>query len=438
MTLSVDSSTKFQTIDGFGGAGVFQDPPGYPTSTSNHLYATLGLNIFRSELCTVFTPSIQGWPLIGGTPDGPGDFSVEKQAYDAGCRKFLVSVWINGTDTDGAGPFSWNSGGNNSVLDTGHYDDACTAITDFLSRLLAAGVTNAKLYVSPANEPDITPSYPQTQWSTSQLITFVKSHLGPALATWGAAHSTWQAASGQTAPQIIVAEVSQWSSFATWVAAFEADSIALGYIGYYATHQYAGGSVSAPPGTISRPIWQTECSGQDAFSSNMSNGMTVAGWIHNALTTGNAQAWLWWVMESDNDTTNGGLIGSITTPSILTKRSYVLGNYAKFITPTSQRINATSAPSGVNITAFLRPDKNIVIVCVNTNGTSTALSVSLTSIAVSNFTPWITDANNNLTKHSSIAVSSNTFSATLNATSVTTFISDIATTVSTSFITFSH
>jgi O-glycosyl hydrolase len=411
----VDDTSPQQTIDGFGGSGAFQPNGGWPTASADHLFGNLGLNIYRSELSTQFTPSIQGFSLSDNPTNGAGDFSAEGQFYSYGGRHFLLSVWINAVDTTG-GPWPWNSGGENSVLDSGHYADACTAITTWCTNLINALGPGCQIYISPANEPDITPGYAQTSWSTSLLVAFVKNNLGPAIATWAAANPT------QLKPKLVVNETANWSAFSTWVAAFEADSTALAFVDYYATHQYSSGAVSSPPSTISKPIWETECSGQDGFDSSMSNGMTVAGWIHNALTTGNARAWLWWVFESDNDSTNGGLIGSTSTPAILTKRSYVLGHWSKFVLPGSTRIAVTNSPSGVNVTAFRRSDNKLVIVAVNTNGSGTAVTFSMTAIGESSVTPWITDASNNLAVQTAIAVEDDHFSTTLGANSVTTFL----------------
>lgn len=417
--LLVNASTKFQPIDGFGGSGAFETPPGWSGSNADHFFTTLGLNMYRSELSTQFTPSIQGFSLatLSSGPNGAGDFSPELEAWNRGCRNFLLSVWVNAVDTTG-GPWPWNIGSKNGVLDSAHYTDACTAITTWMDNAVAAGLTGCQFFISPANEPDITPSYAQTAWSTSQLVAFVKNNLGPALVAWATANPT------KKAPKLVVCETSEWPAFNTWVAAFEADPTALSFVSYYATHQYASGAVNSPPGTISRPIWQTECSGQDGFDATMTNGMVVAGWIHNALITGNTQAWFWWVFESDNDSTNGGLIGSTGPTAILTKRSYVLGHWSKFVTAGSTRVGTLSAPSGVNVTAFQRPDGKLVLVCVNTNITSVVTPVYVEGFTPKTVVPYITDANNNLAQQSSVPAYGGVFTASLNATSVTTFLSD--------------
>jgi glucuronoarabinoxylan endo-1,4-beta-xylanase len=424
MTLSVDTSTTFQTISGFGAAGAFVDT--FDSGDADYLFGTLALSVFRSELSTVMTPTIQGWPMMdldsGG--HGPSTFQAELQAYDRGCRQFLVSAWVAATDTLN-GPFPWNvSGGANTALSTSHYADFATAFTTYCDNLLAAGLTDVKIFVSPANEPDITPGYAQTSWTTTQLLDFILNHLGPALLAWGIAHPDWQAASGQASPQVLYGEVAEWSVLSTWIAAAEADTAALAYIGLYGTHQYFGGGASAPPTPCSRPIWETEAFNQGtSFDATMTDAMAEINLVYEGLTTGMAETWLYWVFVDDGDDDNSGLIGnSADSPTILTKRSYCMGNFSKFIVPGSIRIGCSSAPSGVNATAYKLPDGRLAVVCINTNGSSTPLSVSVSGTTLTSVVPWVTDASNNLVSSSSIPVSSGAFSSTLGANSVTSFV----------------
>ena len=425
MALTVDNTSPIRTMQGFGGAGAFAVP--YSTSLADTLWQKSqdGLSIFRSELSTVFSPSIQGWPLtmIGGTPTN-GSFQVELQAYERGQRDFLVSCWVNATNTLAA-PFPWNTGGGqNASLLASHYDDFATAFTTYCTNFLAAGMPAARLYVSPANEPDITPTYPQTSWTTAQLVTVVRDHLGPALAAWGAARPDWQALSGQTAPQIIVAEPANWANLATWIAAFEADSTALSFVSFYATHQYFGGGASAPPVPCSRPIWETECFDQaTSYDPTMTDALDVLGFIYAALTTGTAETWLYWVFQGDNnDTTNGGLVGLVGGVTELTKRSYCLGHFARFVRRGSQLITTSGSPSGVNSLAFRLANGEYAIFCINTNASSTALTVNLTGAPAAFFTPYVTDSTRNMEAQAAIAVSSSSFSTTLASKSLTTFI----------------
>ena len=50
---------------------------------------------------------------------------------------------------------------------------------------------------------------------------------------------------------------------------------------------------------------------------------------------------------------------------------YVIGHFSKFIVPGSQRIALTTAlPSGVQGVAYQRPDKQVVVVLLNTTNAS--------------------------------------------------------------------
>ncbi len=438
MTLLVDPTSRLQTIDGFGGAGAYAFPQAEPVA--NLLWGTLGLSIFRSQLYVDTTTTIQGWPMTVTAIDSTGiqtkgDFSVELQAYARGCRKFLLTCWA---PPNKIGPWPWLAGGSqNGALNLANYADMATAFTTYMTNAWNAGLPAT--HISMMNEPDITPSYAQTAWTTAQAVSFLKGTLGPALASWGAANPAWQRATGLASPQIVFGETEDWAALSTWIAAVEADSTALGFTNVYATHQYgSSGAAFAPPTPCSRPIWQTEVFANDgAFDPTMTDALAENALLFNALTTGNASAYLCWFHNDNSDDNNSGLVGTnganYGNPTlaladwnnpIRAKRAFALGNVAKFVIPGSKRLSLSGAPAGVNAMAFLRPDGRTVIVCTNTNGTSTALSVSVPGMPISNFVPWVTDASNDLAQQSFIAAPAGAFSTTLGASSITTFISD--------------
>jgi len=78
----------------------------------------------------------------------------------------------------------------------------------------------------------------------------------------------------------------------------------------------------------------------------------------------------------------------------------------------------------VNVLAFQLKNGAFAIVCINTNGSSQAITVNLTQLAAPSVIPYITDANNNLVQQPPITISAGSFSATLTATSVTTYVSN--------------
>ena len=87
-------------------------------------------------------------------------------------------------------------------------------------------------------------------------------------------------------------------------------------------------------------------------------------------------------------------------------------------------ISATASPrAGVFITAFKNTSSGaFAIVAINSNYSSISQTVNLSSLSANSVTPYVTDANNNLTAQSALTVSGGSLTATLNAQSVTTFV----------------
>lgn len=434
---TISGGTVLQAIDGFGAATPFSTA--YATGVADFLWGTgIGLSIVRAQLWVDTSSGIQGWPLYFSPMDSTGtsvkgDFSHELQAQTRGTKYILLSVWAPPNDL---GPWPWLAGGaKNGALNTANYADMATAITSALSNALAAGVYVT--HVSPANEPDITPSYAQTSWTPTQLVNFVKNNLGPALATWGAANPTWQTATGLSRPKLVVGETAAWSALATWIAAFEADSTALAFVDIYASHQYFGNGASAPPSPCSRPIWMTEVSGQGAADVTMTDALAQVAWIYDAINTGDASAWVYWFAEDVSDNNNGWVVGTPATnwtnpansladwnAPTTPKRAYAIGNFSKFVGPGSTRLSVGGSIAGVKSLSFKRADGKPVLVCINTNGSSVPFSVALSGFSTANVTPYITDATRNLAAQTAIGLSGGRFSSSLAAGSVTTFIGD--------------
>jgi O-glycosyl hydrolase len=180
-------------------------------------------------------------------------------------------------------------------------------------------------------------------------------------------------------------------------------------------------------GKRSKEIWQTEMSGvkwwpEQGPSSDIKNGVAVAGWIHSALVVGEASAWLWWWYKAYNTDDNEGLLLKSGT---MTKRYYTFGNYSKFVRPGQIMVDVTgNTNTNLLISAFKgASDGTVVVVAIN-KGTS-AVTVPITiagGTAPASCTPNVTTSSDDLKAGTAVSVSSGAFSASLAATSVTTFV----------------
>jgi glucuronoarabinoxylan endo-1,4-beta-xylanase len=265
--------------------------------------------------------------------------------------------------------------------------------------------TGVDLYaISVENEPNYAyaVAYDGCVYDPAQMVAFIKV-LGPKL------HAL------SPAVKVMAPESYNWKGLASFANAIKADATADRETDIFATHDYEHGAVSY--GTPGRPIWETEVSGMSGSDDGMSNGMVVAGWVHDGLTTGNASAWhYWWLDQTNGGASTEGLMRN-GKPA---KRFYVLGNWSKFVRPGYTRVSVTGGTSGVKSTGFVGPDGTVVVVAI-ANSAAT-FSATIQGVSPATVTPWTTSADASLTLGTAIAVTSGRFTASLTANSVTTFV----------------
>lgn len=394
---TVNLSTLHQTISGWGGSSAFANP--YSNSTISFLFSASGIHLthVRDKISQDGWPQV--WPFTGGDEIN-GTFATLAQCQAAG-------MWIWGDVW--AFQTAWMGGNPRGHLDPSHYSDAVGTVTSYLDRALAAGV--GIMAIAFMNEPDFDPGpgHEQTMWTTSEAITFLTGFLYPGLVSWGAANPSYKTLTGQNFPPVMVSDVAQWASLAGWVSAFEGNSTALSEIILYTSHQYAG--VASPPATISRPIWETEYSTFEAWSGDIATGLTTAQSIYDAMITGNASLWLYWLLQDNLSNDNQGLIGmydpnwgvdpvataALWQVPILTKRAYALGNYSKFVRPGWKRADVSGSKSGIyGVSAYTDPNTGqFAVVVINNSGSPLSVSVSVSGTKVKRVYQFVTTNTSN-------------------------------------------
>jgi glucuronoarabinoxylan endo-1,4-beta-xylanase len=152
-------------------------------------------------------------------------------------------------------------------------------------------------------------------------------------------------------------------------------------------------------------------------SDHIENGVAIAGWVHNALTVGEANAWLWW-WENGSSTNEGLLLNGA-----ITKRFYTYGNFTRFVRPGYTRVDITGEiPKDVLLTAFT-DSASVVIVAINRGTASVDVPITIAGgTAPASMTPHLTSASEDLAPQTAVTVSNGTFTASLPGTSVTTFV----------------
>ena len=401
-TAVIDSSTMYQTIDGFGAStGWIEGNANLNSSQAAAYFSSstgIGLSWIRIQDCG----SVSFCPGGYGTTNTP-DLQTLKYAVANGA-KVLISL-------------------DPAAGDSSQWSAQSTYAVNKLNYLAGQGVPVSE--VSPINEPSNANSF-----TNSDIDGLVKV-MGPALSAAG------YGSVGITIPE--------WESqFSTdFYSACLGDSTCASYVNIGSEHGYAtwpfasgGGQFTPAPGIFgSRHIWQTEvndsisktytCNGNQLapYDPSIADGIAWAENIWDFLTGQNGSMWMYWNLESGySPSCNDGLADNAFNPA---KRFYTLGNYSKFVRPGQVRIAATGNPqTNVYVAAFKDTTTGAFeIVAINANSNSVSQSYDLSGLSANSVTPYVTDANNNLQSQAAVAVTGGTFTATLNASSVTTFVS---------------
>jgi O-glycosyl hydrolase len=448
--VTVQLSQTRQTIEGFGINNNWQ--PALTDAEADALFDVnkgLGLTILRVGMGT-----------DGKLTNSANEGDMAK-AKARGAKYIIGSTW--------SPPKEWKT--NNSENDGGYlkpeyYEQWATRIASFAK--------SYSLYaMSPGNEPDFascpsmgepcTVSYPTTLYTAKQMVAFLKI-VGPKLKDAGV--------------KVMAPEASEWIHIWSNISATgsepskknSSDPLKCGCFGNSATatptgtcastclegngydyghwmykdkdvwasldilgvHQYDTQVAEPWPADVNggkpdKSIWQTEMSGvkwwpEQGPSTHIENGIAVAGWLHNALTVGELNAWVWWWYVAQSAETNEGLFLSNKTD---TKRHYTFGNYTKFVRPGYVRVEVTgSIPAGVLLSAYKGTDGIVVVVAINKVATEAKVPITIAGGTPASCTPNVTSgaASDNLKAGTAVSVSDGSFTATLIGKSVTTFV----------------
>lgn len=429
-----------QTIEGFGlntalGGGSFNWDNLFTTNGADGI----GLSIVR----------------VGMNSDGSlsGDVSGAKSRN----VKIIGSVWT--------APASWKDNNNESKgghLLTSHYDDFASRIATFAK--------NQGLYaMSAANEPDFAScgstigppcngDYVTMVYTANEMVNFVKV-LGPKLKAVGVKlmapePSEWihlwsnTSATGSTVSShpnssdplgcgcfgntpTTTGCASKCANgdgydYGHWLAK---DATAWGAVDIVATHEYDSQKAEPWPADVdggkrSKEVWETEVSGvmywpEQGPSSDINNGIVVAGWIHSALVVGEASAWLyWWYKPNGND--NEGIVLS---SGGITKRYYTIGNFSKFVRPGYMMVDVTGNTNANVLLSAFTGTGTTVVVAINKSTSAVSMPITITGgTAPTSCTPNVTSSSDNLKAGTAVTVTGGAFTASLGASTVTTFV----------------
>lgn len=394
--ITVDDTTKYQQMDGFGAsltdssAWVVAHDLSSPQQSSlwQSLFSAssgIGISFLRQPMgATDFSASgnysYDDMPA-GQTDPNLANFSI---AHDTAYITPLLqqALAVNPAIKIVAVPWSppaWMktsgtmNGGN---MNTAYFSSLAQYFVKFVAGYQQQGLP---IYaVLPQNEPRYsTTGYPSEYLAANDEATFIGANLGPALSAAGLGNVK------------ILAYDHNWDD-PSYPETVLGNATASSYVAGSAFHCYAG-EVSAQSTVKSaypnKDIWFTECSG--VVGTNFAKDLS---WDVENLEIGATRNWarsvsLWnLALDQNSGPKNGGCpncrgvvtIDNSTSPATISNNVeyYVLGHAAKFVAPGAYRIDSNTFGSGnIEDVAFQNPDGSIALIVLN-SGSNGAFSVS--------------------------------------------------------------
>jgi glucuronoarabinoxylan endo-1,4-beta-xylanase len=362
-----------QVIRGFGAANI---RPWRPDMTANDVNLAfgaadgkIGLSILRLRV-----------------PPNQNEFSLNvataRAAHSRGAT-IIASPW--------SPPASMKT--NNNVvggkLRESSYADYAAHLKSFADFMASNGVPLHAISIQ--NEPDVQVTYESCDWNAAEMLKFAKEN-APAIGT-----------------DIFAPESFNFNQ--TISNAILNDSTAASHVAIIGGHIYGGGLRSYPLAeSKGKEIWMTEHLDTDTSWTNV---LATGKEINDCMTVG-MNAYIWWYIVR--------FYGPILENGNVSKRGYVMSQFARFVRPGYFRVYATSPQRQVYITAY-RDAAKVVIVAINLRAQAVEQTFLLRDGDAVGFTPFVTSRAKNCIQESDVAVSGRIFTTTLEASSVTTFVS---------------
>jgi glucuronoarabinoxylan endo-1,4-beta-xylanase len=382
-SVTINPNTSYQTIRGFGGhngSGWIADLTPAQVDTAFGTDANqIGLTIMRMRI----DPDSNAWNL---------QVPAARLARAKGVTLF-ATPWS---------PPAYMKTSNSVIhgsLIPAYYPDYATHLLNFASYMQSNG---AGLYaISVQNEPNWDPTYEGCQWDSTAFINFLSSQ------------GTRFGALKVIAPEALNFTKSLSDPILNNPTAEPQFDIVGG-------HLYGVNPSDYPLArSKGKELWMTEHYTDSSSDANdWPKAMPVAVELHNSMVA-NYNAYVWWYIRR--------VYGLIGEDGQVTKRGYIMSQYAKYVRPGYVRIGATEKPyPDVLVTAYRDDGGRIVVVAVNNGASQRQVNLNFGTGTNTTVSKYATSASASNAYGGDSAVVNGAVSATLDPSSVTTFIKQAA------------
>lgn len=313
----------------------------------------------------------------------------------------LVTTGTEGPNIDSVRATGWTESGNAKRLRYDSYGAYAQHLQDFVTFMAGNGVN---LYaISVQNEPDY--AHEWTAWTSAEIRRFMRDFAGR-ISTRVIAPESFTYAKSLSDPILD-------------------DPQALANMDILGAHLYGTSYADFPYPKFQqqgkgKELWMTEVyypNSESGSGNRWPESLDVARHIHHAMTDAEFQAYVWWYIRRG--------YGPMQENGTISKRGAAMAQFSKYVRPGAVRITTTANPrQGVYVSAYQNTDGKVVVVAVNQSTTRVAQPITVRGTSTSRVTSITTDAGRTLAQQTGIGLSNGTFTGTLPAQSVTTFVVD--------------
>ncbi|MCC5036038.1 glucuronoxylanase [Streptomyces sp. WAC 00631] len=382
----VDPSAARQTIRGFGGMNhtvwISDLTPAQRDTAFGNGEGQLGFSVLRI-------------PVHENRADWSRAVATAKRAVEHGAT-VIASPWnppAHMTET-----FVRGNQTNARRLRYDMYGAYAQHLNDFSGFMAENGVD---LYaISVQNEPDYAQDW--TWWTPNEMIRFLREN------------------AGSIGTKVIAPESFQYvKSFSDPILN---DPQALANLDILGAHLYGTPNQNFPyplfrEKGVGKELWMTEVYHPNSSDSAdlWPQALDVGEHIHRALVDAEFQAYVWWYIRRG--------YGPMREDGRISKRGACMAHFSKFVRPEYVRINTAANPQpNVYTSAYTDGGSKVVIVAVNKGASQVSQTFTLANTTASSVSSWLTDAGRTLAPQGGITMSNRSFTGTLPARSVTTFV----------------
>lgn len=389
--VSIDKTTTYQTIDGFGFFGardVWWGSAGdmWDDAWGENVISDLGITIWRNEYFPPATPNAgqdADWakqkPVVEGLKAKADAHGVD--------LKFIFTVWSPPEDLKWQSNFSWpgdenatrteglQTTKNGGTLNPNKYDEFADWLKDGIALyedvgidLYALSLQNELMFTQTFNSctytfewyndllkavvPQIKSDYPEVKIFGSENMLDLEG----ADINWPYFYHTNVKADAQASANVDILAVHGYND---GVAPTSGSELAERWTNH--KEQFSD--------PMDKTVWMTETSGyaDDWLGNGTKPGaLSLAQDIHAGLYYGNMSAWVWWQGSQLDGIGEFNLMNGTTAG----KKYYASKHFYRYIRPGAVRIKAESSDSNVFITAYRHESNDTHTVVIINSGTS--------------------------------------------------------------------